>query len=261
MIFLSDCFETNNLKNTYAISVGLKSVDHDAVEDQFLKETMELSNGVNNTFYSMHLKRNVKVHFEIIASLADQPERRSMNKIMLGNSLFLSRFRYSGNLKKIGKFLPPCVDCLKSMRNHEQFDRYVINCQKCVNWNFLSDSELLTFEAPDNYPSNQKGDKINLRPMNITFEVMKKCVNVANHKLENGNWTDNNVIAYCGVHGINLASSKKLIERVKNKIAIDHINSQDQQSFDSDIIEVYNDVKNDFVAHKNKFTFWKGGPY
>ena len=72
---------------------------------------------------------------------------------------------------------------------------------------------------------------------------------------------DNNVIAYCGVHGINLASSKKLIERVKNKIAIDHINSQDQQSYDSDIIEVYNDVKNDFVAHKDKFTLWKGGPY
>ena len=97
--------------------------------------------------------------------------------------------------------------------------------------------------------------------MKITFEVMKKCVNVANHNLEKGNWTDNNVIAYCGVHGINLASSKKLIERVKNKIAIDHINSQDQQSYDSDIIEVYNDVKNDFVAHKDKFTLWKGGPY
>ena len=52
-----------------------------------------------------------------------------------------------------------------------------------------------------------------------------------------------------------------MIERVKNKIAIDHINSQDQQSYDSDIIEVYNDVKNDFVAHKDKFTLWKGGPY
>ena len=81
----------------------------------------------------MFLKRNVKVHFEIIASLADQPERRSMNKIMLGNSLFLSRFRYLGNLKKIGKYLPPCVDCLKSMRKHEEFDRYVINYEKCVN--------------------------------------------------------------------------------------------------------------------------------
>ena len=109
------------------------------------------------------------------------------------------------------------------MRKHEEFDRYVINCQKCVNWNFLSDSELLTVEAPDKYASNQKGDNINLRPMKITFEVMKKCVNVANHNLEKGNLTDTNVIGYCGVHGINLASSKKLIERVKNKIAINHI--------------------------------------
>ena len=39
-----------------------------------------------------------------------------------------------------------------------------------------------------------------------------------------------------------------------NKTAIDHINSEDQQSYDSDIIEVYNDVKNDFMAHKDEFT-------
>ena len=100
LTFLSDDFKTNNLKNTYAISIGLKSVDHDAVENRFLKETMELSNGVNNTFYSMILKRNVKVHSEIIASLADQPERRSMNKIMLGNSLFYHDFDILQILKR-----------------------------------------------------------------------------------------------------------------------------------------------------------------
>ena len=43
------------------------------------------------------------------------------------------------------------------------------------------------------------------------------------------------MIAYYGVHGINLASSKKLIERVQNCIAINYVN--------------------------NKFTLWKGGPY
>ena len=86
--FISDDIQLNNLKNTYPISLGLKSNDHDVVENAYVRETLELSTGINNTFYSMFLKRNVKVHCEIIACLADQPERRSINKMMLGNSLF-----------------------------------------------------------------------------------------------------------------------------------------------------------------------------
>ena len=139
------------------------------------------------------------------------------------------------------------------MRKDKEFDRRMQNCPKCVNWNFLSDSELLTFEAPDNYPYKQNGNNINLRPMEISFEVMKDCINVANHNLEEGNWTDINVIAYCGVHGINLASSKRLIERVKNKVAIDYIEEEYQQSYDSDIMEAYNNVKNDLMAQLEFF--------
>ena len=36
----------------------------------------------------MQEKKNVHVHFEIIASLGDQPERRLINYLMLGNSTF-----------------------------------------------------------------------------------------------------------------------------------------------------------------------------
>lgn len=50
----------------------------------FVKELGELSSGTNNTFYSMYHKRQMRVHFELIASLGDQPERRSMNYIMGG---------------------------------------------------------------------------------------------------------------------------------------------------------------------------------
>ena len=163
LTFLSNDFHKNRLKNTYAISLGLKSEDHDTVENMFVKESDDLSNGVNNTFYSMFLKRNIRVHFEIIASLGDQPERRSMNKMILGNSSFLSRFHYSANVKGIAKHLPPCVECLRLMRNVKEFDKSVINCQKCVNWNFLSDSNLLNYEAPKSYPANSKGKTINLR--------------------------------------------------------------------------------------------------
>ena len=97
--------------------------------------------------------------------------------------------------------------------------------------------------------------------MKITFEVLNNCINVANENLKSGTWTENNVTAYCGVHGINYASSKKLIERVQNGIAIDYINSAYKQSIDYTNIEEYSEVKNVFMGNKEKFTLWKGGPY
>ena len=90
--------------------------------------------------------------------------------------------------------------------------------------------------------------------MEITFEVLNNCINVANDNLKSGCWTDNNVIAYCGVHGINYASSKNLIERVQNNIAIDYINNEYQPKNNSAIIEAYSDVKNDFMERKEFFT-------
>ena len=86
--FVSDKYSSNDLANTYPISIGLKSSTHDIVERQFLNECKDLATGVGNQFYSTHKKRNVYVHFEIIASLGDQPERRSMNYMMLGNSIY-----------------------------------------------------------------------------------------------------------------------------------------------------------------------------
>ena len=78
----------------------------------------------------------MQIHFRIIASLRDQPERRAINKMMLGNSSFVPRFRYSANVKRIAQYLPPCIECLQSMRNNKDLDNSVINCQTCVNWNF-----------------------------------------------------------------------------------------------------------------------------
>ena len=97
--------------------------------------------------------------------------------------------------------------------------------------------------------------------MEITFKVLNNFIDVANEHLKSGNWNDNNVIAYFGVHGIKSAGSHNLIERVQNYIATDYINNEYAQSMDSDVIEAYSDVNNDFITNKDKFTLWKGGSY
>ena len=93
--------------------------------------------------------------------------------------------------------------------------------------------------------------------MKITFEVLNNCINVANENLKSGTWTENNVTVYCGVHGINYASSKKLIERVQNGIAIDYINNEYQQSDDSTNIEEHSEVKTTLWNTKKKLHYGK----
>ena len=88
--------------------------------------------------------------------------------------------------------------------------------------------------------------------MKISFEMLKSCINVASQNFKSGNWSENNVIAYCAVHGINSASSKVLIERVQNVIAINYIDNEYQQSIDGDIIEAYRNVKKGFNKQDGK---------
>ena len=66
----------------------------------------------------------------------------------------------------------------------KQLNDSVTNCQKCDNWNFLSDSDLLNYGAPKHYPSNSKEEEINLQPIKITFQVLKNCINVASQNLK-----------------------------------------------------------------------------
>ena len=86
--FISSSTSKNELSDTYPISIRLKASEHQNIESMFVQECSELSQGKNNVFYSMQENKNAHVHFEIIASLGDQPERRSINYLMLGNSTF-----------------------------------------------------------------------------------------------------------------------------------------------------------------------------
>ena len=83
---------------------------------------------------------------------------------MLENSSFLSRFQYSANVKLIAKYLLLCDKCLESMRRNLEPDKINLGCKKCVNWNFLSDSNPITFEQPKKYPEITKDKARHLQP-------------------------------------------------------------------------------------------------
>ena len=150
--FISDRLTKNDIVNTYPISIGNKAPNHDVIESLFVNECNDLGSGRNNVMYCSRLKRNVHVHFEIIACLGDQPERRSMNFIMLGNSTHSARFRYSANLNAICLHLPPCPKCFTRMKNCKTFLLKQGKCKHCVNWEMNRNSSLLHYDPPKDYP-------------------------------------------------------------------------------------------------------------
>jgi len=257
LTFVSDTKTKNDIINTYPLSIGLKGASHDCVEEKFIMECKELASGRNNIIYCARRRRNVFVHFEVIASLGDQPERRSMNYMMLGNSTHSSRYGYAANIGAIAMYLPPCEKCFTGMKEKRNFIKDDIKCQNCVNWNLMSTSPLLNYDAPKDYP-NEMIYNNKLRPMEVTFKLLKFAVNVATTKLLAGDWSEKNVLAYCGAHGINVAGCQELIKRTKNINALNHFSSEnvnDSEKKDASY------VLNDYKMNKMKYTEWRGGPF
>ena len=222
-----------------------------------MNECKDLAAGKQNQFYSTHKKRNVYVHFEIIALLGDQPERRSMNYMMLGNSIFCSRFRFSANMKEIYHHMPSCNRCYTNLKNDYNFDNFHTGCKKCVNWDLMRNSELMKFNPPKDYPF-ENGDKNQyLTPSEIIFESLIECIEVSTQKFRDGMWNSNNVTVYCNVHGMNTNGTQSLITTLQNCWALEYIKANvDQQK-----VEQYNNIMRDYNNNSDKYTVWKGGPY
>ena len=75
---------------TYPIAVGPKGVDHEEVEAKFKADLELLRSGGLPPIYSYEKKGMVTIYAELFASLQDQPERRGLNHMMLGNGQFSS---------------------------------------------------------------------------------------------------------------------------------------------------------------------------
>ena len=82
----------HGLTYTYPVAVGKSSCNHEEVAEKFAEVLKKLSNSSSGLYlYHGGLWKIIGVHFEIFASLQDQPERHSANFIMLGGGTFAAR--------------------------------------------------------------------------------------------------------------------------------------------------------------------------
>ena len=254
--FVTRSFKENRLDDTYAISIGLKEQSHDKVESQFVCELEELRSGKNNTFFSKEKQCNVKVHFEVIAYLADQPERRSLNYLMLGNSRFGGRFGYSADIELLASRLCMCKSCLKKCKNDKNFISSGVKCDNCLQWNLMANHELAKFHPPKDYPSEMIPVDGKLEPIPISFDALKEVVYLASEKYLSGKWTVNNVVAYTSCWAINKNGQQKLIDHCDNMKTMKIV--REDVSVEENVKDV---VLLDSQIEPDKYEQWKGGVY
>ena len=256
--FLSNNSESNSIRDTYPISISSKHISHDVVEKKYLEELNDLCHGKNNRFYSYKLHKFVNVHFEITACLADQPERRSMNYMMLGNSTYSARFRYSCDIVSIINVLPSCDACLNNMRQNVVYEHMNQSCDKCLNWDMMKKSKLTETNPPLDYPKELLSLNGKLSPKIIDFNIMKNITRQCSRNKNLKIWSNANVSAICSVHGISKKGQENILERQSNIVSLDHYSLKsvkNEHPKDSDMIIKYS------TENEDLFREWNGGPY
>jgi len=204
----------HSIVNTFPIAIGKGDCSHEEVERCFAEELEKLRNGPFRLFYHGGLQRNVAVHVELFASLMDQPERRKANFIMLGNSTFSARWGYAADLSAVASGIPACQSCFKRAMKGE--DMINSDCRDCTNWETNVARGILDFEPPEDYPAELLPKSKKLRPIRLSYELMKGAVRTAHDNIVSDNWKVPNAKAYLRVYGINTEASAEILEAASN---------------------------------------------
>ena len=174
--------DLHSMSNTFPVSFGQKGVDHEIVEEHMSTELNILSQkDGNNIFYDKRKDQMVRVHFELLVSLQDQPERRSSNGIMGGNGNYSSRWGYSCNFKAIQNELVTCGKCMKKLLK----DTPIVKCKECTNWTICGpNSKLLESSPSSDYPEDSPNLTLNkkLIPFQITYKELIDAINLGHEK-------------------------------------------------------------------------------
>ena len=103
------------------LSVGFKNNSNDCIESKFVTELKDLLSGINNQLFCKALGWYIHVHFKILASLSDQPERREMNYMMNDNTIFGARCSYAAGISSFRSSLVSCNKCEEGIKSNPEF--------------------------------------------------------------------------------------------------------------------------------------------
>ena len=204
---------------TYPIAMGPKGVDHEEVESKFKDDLEFLKSGALPPLYSYEKKGMVTIHAELFASLQDQPERRGLNHMMMGNGQYTSRFRHSADLLFASRIIPACDKCLVEHLLVPGSNTLVKNsCPHCIAWEMDYDTGRMDFLPGDNYPEEMIPHTGCLRPFIISYDTMKEAVLLTHDKLVNQEWSYKECEGYLRVNGLSTDSIKQVLDNALSEL-------------------------------------------
>ena len=190
---------------TFPLAIGPKHGDTETIESRLREDIQKLSGVEPLKFYHHSVKQNVYVHLEILASLEDQLERRSLNYIALGNSMYTARWGYVLNASKAYNTIRACDSCVKYMECGTEIDvELVKQCKDCSCWMTNIDHPGLRFKVPKHYPIEMLDNSSYVCPKKQTYEFMYDGILTAYAKTTNPPfWNKKKFEQYLRLHGLN----------------------------------------------------------
>ena len=161
---------------TCVMAIGPKEGDHSFCEKMLNESLTKLSSP--SEFYHGGLKANVKVGAALFASIADQPEKRSINGMANGNGTCAALWKTSCDLKQVAPKVPSCTACKNRllMGSVDPFGGCPDN--RCANWNIDGTTNLLSFSLA-NFPFAEKCLPLRLSNQMLMFAIEKTHAFVA----------------------------------------------------------------------------------
>lgn len=241
------------LRATYPIAVGRKNLCHDPVEHKHQEELDLLQHRGCHPYYVGSRKQFAHIQFSLFATLQDQPEKRSGNKLMLGNSQYHARWGWSADhraLYRKGKLMP-CSNCIENMANiiaEREFHRELPRCDRCLNFDVSAQGNLGLTDLPINYPIFEDRPVVDccppwinrvaeingerkLKPFPITYAGLRVAVDTAHHYFCHHGWTTGNCDAFLRVEGLCASYIERVIDHARNASALK--NAQENNPDDS----------------------------
>ncbi len=244
----------HSLRYTYPIAVGRKGISHEEVELYFSEELLSFRSGqASNLFYSHHLKSSIPAYLELFTTLQDQPEHRSCNNIMLGNSTYTARWGYAIDIAAVCSGVPCCCDCFSFYKYHCMDNTPIPRCEKCTQWKTDCQNGRLDFSPPRDFPMDELPvghDK--LRPLQLSYNILLEAVEKSHNRIVSGAWSLKNVRSFLQVHGLNSECINGVLQCPKNYRLLYLV--QSSHILNDNVVQL---ISQDFSEHPEKYTVWK----
>ena len=202
-------------KTTLLVAVGREKDDKRYVERRFYEDIAKLNQKGGLEFYNLPLNKSVKVRVSLVAILGDQPERRDLcGFAKVAQHLYGKALGVAGLWKAIYRSVPSCDACLKALLQNKTV---VKNCQRCLNWDVLRNSQLATYKKLDKLPTVDGEEEAMIgRFTEIDYPDLIQAAGAAHDHVFYGHWTETAAAEYLKSFGWNTEHAAGIVRNARN---------------------------------------------